>query len=307
VGIVSGRIVGASKIVGIVVGAVLAVGAGWADCQVAAFNASMGKVYDVPLPAIERSSDPAVIARGKHLAESVGACATRDCHGADLGGGAVIAMGPLGTFAGPNITMGNLGLAYSDGELARVVQHGLKKDGRSLRFMPAGDVCWLPDSDVAAIVSYLRAAPPVERASQPSNVGLVGKLLDRSDKFPMDIARRIDHGKREIAPAPEPTPRYGAFIARLCSGCHGEHLSGGPIPGAPPSIPTPVNITPDASGLQGWTFDDFDTLMRTGARKSGKPLNAFMPIEAWRNFDDTEMHALWAYLQSVPPRSFGGR
>jgi hypothetical protein len=47
--------------------------------------------------------------------------------------------------------------------------------------------------------------------------------------------------------------------------------------------------------------------MRKAQRKNGKPLNPFMPVENWKNFDDTEMHALWAYLQTLPPRPFGGR
>jgi hypothetical protein len=32
-----------------------------------------------------------------------------------------------------------------------------------------------------------------------------------------------------------------------------------------------------------------------------------MPTEALRNMDEIETQALWAYLQSVPPRQFGER
>ena len=92
-----------------------------------------------------------------------------------------------------------------------------------------------------------------------------------------------------------------------CKGCHGEHLSGGPLPGAPPSIPVPLNLTPDLTGLREWTFDDFERLMRTGVRKNGKQLDPFMPIESWRNFNDVEMHAIWAYLRTVPPMPWGSR
>jgi mono/diheme cytochrome c family protein len=296
-----------AKRVGLAVLALAVAGAAWVGCQISQFNASIDKVYDVPLPAITRSTDPFVIARGKHMVESVGACATSHCHGADLGGGDPIVLGPLGTLVGPNITMGNLGLAYSDAEFARVIRHGLKKDGRTLRFMPAQDFAWLPDSDLTAIVSYLRVVPPVDRACQATVIGPLGKVLDRRDKFIMDVARRIDHDKLEAAPPPAPNAAYGAYVTRLCNGCHGEHFGGGPIPGAPPSLPTPLNLTPDATGLQGWTFDDFEKVMRKAIRKNGKALDPFMPVEAWRNFDDTEMHAAWAYLQSVPARPFGSR
>jgi hypothetical protein len=295
------------KVIGIVLAVVVLVGGIFVYVQCSAFDASMAKVYDVPAPNLSRSTDPAVIARGKHLVESVGGCASDLCHGQDLGGGRPIEMGPLGTLCGPNLTPDNLGAAYSDGEFARIIRHGIKKDGRTVRLMPAQDINWLPDSDVVAIVSYLRTIPPGDRPNGTTHIGVLGKVLDRQDKITIDVARRIDHTKRDEAPSPEPTARYGAFLARLCTGCHGEHLSGGRIPGTPASIPTPLNLTPDATGLAGWTYDDFDKLLKKGVRKNGKMLDPFMPIEEWKNFDDTEEHALWAYLQTVPAAPFGGR
>ncbi len=275
--------------------------------QVSRFDASIDKVYGVPLPIVALSTDPAVIARGKHVADSLGACTSSKCHGKDLGGGEAFDMGPVMAVAGPNISTGGLGIAYSDGELARLIRRGLKKDGRSVRFMPAQDFSWLPDADVFALVSYIRAAPAVDRSNGSTVVHTLGKILDRRGDFVMDVARHIVEHPLAVAPPAAPTAEYGAFVAHLCEGCHGDHLSGGPLPGAPPSIPVPLNLTPDASGLKDWTFDDFDRLMRTAVRKSGKPLDPFMPVEAWRNFDDVEMHALWAYLRTVEPVAFGNR
>ncbi|MEN9578553.1 MAG: hypothetical protein RJA70_1562, partial [Pseudomonadota bacterium] len=222
--------------------------------QASAFDESMSKIYDIPLPAIERSNSPEVLARGTHLAHSIGACAMSECHGADLAGGTSIKMGPVATLTAPNITGGGLGAVYSDAELARLIQHGVKKDGRSLTFMPAHEISWLPDSDVQAIVSYLRTVPAVEKANGPLSVGLIGKVLDRKDSLMLDIARRIDHGSREIAPPPSPTKEYGRFIALGCTGCHGKTFGGGPIPGAPSDMPIPSNITPDSSGLHDYSF-----------------------------------------------------
>jgi hypothetical protein len=297
----------ALKTTGVVVALIVAGCGAFVAVECSRFDASLDKVYDVPAPTIVRSSDPVVIARGKHLAESVAACAAAPCHGTDLGGGTPIKMGPIGVFVGPNITGAGLGAAYSDGEFARVITHGLKKDSRSLRFMPSQDFAWLPGSDVTALVSYLRSVPPVDRASGATVVKPLGKVLDRRDDIILDVARRIEHSRHVPVPPPAPTAEYGAFLAHLCVGCHGEHFSGGRIPGAPPSIPTPSNITPDASGIGDWTFDDFDTLMRKAVRKNGKALNPFMPVEAWRNFDDVEMHALWEYLRHLPPMPFGRR
>jgi hypothetical protein len=278
----------------------------YACVQASAFDASMEKVYDVPLPKVERSTDEAVLARGKHLVEATLACATPDCHGTDLGGGKVMAMGPLGTLTGPNISGGGLGAAYSDAELVRLLKHGVKKDGRSLKFMPVQDFQWLPVSDAVAIVSYIRSMPPVDRPNGPIQLGTLGKVLDRRDMIVLDVARKIDH-TTDKSMTPAPTAAFGAALSKMCTGCHGDKLSGGPIPGAPSDLPVPLNITPHATGIQGWTFDDFDKLMRKGERKNGKKLDAFMPIIAFGKLDETEMKALWEHLKTVPPLPMGNR
>ncbi len=292
---------------GLVVGVAGVGGGAYVASQTSAFNASMEKVYPVPVPEVKRGTDPAVLARGKHVSESLAACSTRQCHGADLGGGEVIEMGPLGTLTAPNVSSGGLGAAYSDGELARLIKHGIKKDGRSLRFMPAGDFCWLPDDDVAAVVSYLRSMPPVNRPNGLMQIGPLGKVLDRKDLIILDVARRIDHDHPLEAVPRAPNAEYGRLIGRLCSGCHGERFSGGAIPGAPSSVPIPPNLTPHASGLQGWTYDDFARLLDTGVRKNGKKLDPFMPLEALTKLDETERHALWAFLETLPATPFGQR
>jgi mono/diheme cytochrome c family protein len=293
------------------VGALLGVGllgsGAFAYSLSSAYADSMNKVYDVPLREVARSTEPAVLARGQHLAKSLGGCAVAECHGADLAGGKTITMGPLGTVTAPNITGAGFGAVYNDGELARLIQHGIKKDGRSVTFMPMQEHGWLPDADVDAIISYLRSLPDVSKANGPMEVGLLGKILDRKDAVVLDVARRIDHAKKETPPTPEPTAAYGQYIGRTCLGCHGDHLSGGPIPGAPSDIPIPSNITPHDTGLASWSYEDFTKLLDTGTRKNGQQLNPFMPLEMLTNMDDIERKALWAHLQSVPPRPFGNR
>lgn len=289
------------------IGVVLAGGAAVAGVQVHRFSASMDTVYDVPLPNVVRSSDPSVLARGEHLARAVAPCVSSDCHGADLSGGKTLELGPLGKMTGPNISLAGLGAAYSDGELFRLIRHGVKKDGRSVRFMPSNEMGWLPDADIVAIISYLRTLPPSVKESGPNSIGPLAKVLDRFDVIAIDVARRIDHEHPEVGPTPSPTPEYGKFLSKSCSGCHGEHLSGGPIPGAPPELPVPLNLTPDATGLKGWTYEDFDRLLTTGVRKNGKKIDPFMPISAFGQMDETEKKALWSYLTTVEARPFGQR
>jgi hypothetical protein len=215
-------------------------------------------------------------------------------------------MGPLATITAPNVT-GALLAGYSDAQLARLLTRGIKKDGRGVVFMPVQNFAWLPAADVEAIASYLRTVPPVARPNGPLEVTVLGKFMDRRGRVVLDVARRLDEGPLAVAPAASPTAAYGAFLSRACTMCHGEHLSGGPIPGAPSSLPVPCNLTPDASGLREWSFEDFDRLLTTGVRRTGQRLDPFMPIDAFSKYDDVQKRALWAYLQSLPPRSFGSR
>jgi hypothetical protein len=196
---------------------------------------------------------------------------------------------------------------YSDGELARLIKSGVKKDGRSVRMMPVPDFSWLPQNDVDALVSYLRTVPASSKPNGVMRVKLLGKVLDRRGMITLDIARAVQNQPKEEPPAPEPTRNYGRFLVRGCMGCHGDTLSGGRIPGAPPSIPAPLNLTMHETGIKDYAFEDFARVLKTGQRKNGKQLNPFMAIELTRNFDDVELRALWAELQARPPKPFGGR
>jgi hypothetical protein len=286
---------------------VVAGGAVYACSKASAFDASMDKVYPVPVPSVTRSTDPEVLDRGKHLAQAVAPCLASKCHGTDLGGGETFSMGPVATISGPNVSAGGLGAVYTDGELARLIRHGIKKDGRSLRFMPVQDFAWLPETDVVALVSYLRTLPGVDKPNGPMSIGLLGKVLDVKGNVELDVARRIDHENLDLGPPPSPTAAYGRYVTRLCMGCHGRGLSGGPLPGAPKSMAVPLNITFHETGLKGWSYEEFDKLLTTGVRKNGKSLADLMPIEAFGKMNDVEKHAIWEYLKTVPPLPFGNR
>jgi mono/diheme cytochrome c family protein len=292
--------------VGLLLMVVLLSGTGFVAYQVHAYDRSMANTYALPVQPVVRSTDAAVLARGQHLAESIGGCI--DCHGADLGGKLVADMGPVGTLHAPNISPGGVSAQYGDGELLRLLRDGIKRDGTSVVFMPTGDVRWWPEADFAAVVSWLRVQPAVGRPSVPSHIGPLGKVLDRLDMVAIDVARRIDHHRPiEPAPQPEATARYGQFIARSCQACHGDSLSGGPIPGAPPDMPVPTNLTPHATGLGPWSEADFEKVLNEGVRPDGRKLDPFMPLATLRAMEPVEKKALWLYLRSLPPRPFGER
>ena len=64
-----------------------------------------------------------------------------------------------------------------------------------------------------------------------------------------------------------------------------------------------ANITPDReTGLGGWTEQNFIEAMRTGHHQGrGRPILPPMPWVVVAQHTDSELKAIWAYLQRVPP------
>jgi hypothetical protein len=63
-----------------------------------------------------------------------------------------------------------------------------------------------------------------------------------------------------------------------------------------------ANLTPDPeTGLGKWTLRTFSDTIRTGRHLGrGREILPPMPIPAYRNFDDQDLAAIFAYLQSIP-------
>jgi mono/diheme cytochrome c family protein len=99
----------------------------------------------------------------------------------------------------------------------------------------------------------------------------------------------------------------GAYLAAVgnCAGCHtargGERLAGGR------AIPTPfgtvfsTNLTPDASGLAGWSVDDFWQALHLGRSRDGRLLVPAHPLTNTTLVTREDADALHAWLQSQPP------
>ena len=63
------------------------------------------------------------------------------------------------------------------------------------------------------------------------------------------------------------------------------------------------NLTPDKeTGLGDWTVEEFIATMKTGReRGKGRPVLPPMPVQVVSNLTDTDIRALFAYLQTVKP------
>ncbi|MCB9664134.1 MAG: cytochrome c [Alphaproteobacteria bacterium] len=258
---------------------------------------------DLSALALERA-----VERGKHLVESRYICV--ECHGQDFGGGTMIDDPGVGTILGPNLTTGagSVTADFTPADWSRAVRHGVRSDGTPL-VMPADDFVAMSDLELSDVIAYIRTAAPVDKTVPRIAFGPVGTMLVATNTLPLAAEMFPDH-TRSHEPLPPPTGdtvAFGQHLAGVCTGCHNPNLTGGPRPGFPPDWAEPLNLTPHASGLEGWTFEDFQRVMRQGVRKNGEPLklpmNKLLPYSL--KMTDTELHALWTYFTSLEPRPYG--
>jgi mono/diheme cytochrome c family protein len=265
------------------------------------------KQYAVALRDVTVPTDSATIARGAHLGQTFGGCV--ECHGENLAGRKVFDDPAIGRVYGANLTRGRGGIGgeLTDADIVRAMQHGVGRDGRPLKVMPSTDYVHLTQSDLLAIVAWVKSRPPVDAAPPKVQVGPVGRALFIAGKLPILHAERIDHARPATMTAtPGGTVEYGRYVAAVgCQGCHGVTLAGGPIEGGSPDWPPAANLTP-AGAVKGWTEAGFTSFLRTGTRPNGTLVGDVMPIRLTKGLTDEEVHALWLYLQTLPAVPTGG-
>lgn len=262
-------------------------------------------VYEATLADLPIPDDEASLAEGERLFISRG-CGGADCHTRDAGGHVLMQDGPLGTITASNLSAFAREAGPRDWD--RAVRHGMRADGRSLVFMPSVDFASMPDRELGLIAAYVRSLAPVERALPPNDLSMLARVLDLAGALVLFPAGHIDHSATAPNPEPGRTVEYGAYLARLCTGCHGAQLSGGPIPGAPPELGNPRNLTFHETGLAGWREEDFRVAMRQGRTPDGGTLDpAQMPWRDLGQMTDDELGALYLYLQTLPHVPEGSR
>ncbi|HTE46780.1 MAG TPA: cytochrome c [Gemmatimonadaceae bacterium] len=264
------------------------------------------RTYSVPMATVAVSDDSATLARGQHITTAISGCT--ECHGQGLGGGVMVDAAPLGRLVAPNLTPGDggLGAILTPEIIERALRHGVGPDGRALRVMPAQDFQYMSDEDTRAVVSYVRHLAPVNNVLAPTNLMLLPRALMLANKMPLLPAEEIGESQKSMSVPFGPTVEYGDYLSLIsgCRGCHGPQLSGGKIAAGDPSWGPAVNLT-RAGNLGKWTEAEFVKTIRTGVRPDGIALKSPMPWKRLRNMTDDELHAIWLYLQSVPPRAFG--
>lgn len=261
-------------------------------------SSRMNKTYavkSIPIPKFSKSVD---IVEGKRLYQSRG-CG--DCHDVDGSGKTFIENPAIGTLSGSNLTAGKGGILSdrTDEELAIAIRHGVGKNGRALIFMPSTDFQGMTNEDVGKLISFLRSLPGIDNVQGELKPGPLGRFLFLIGEIPVFVSAEIIN--HEITHLTNITPsvsiEYGKYVASTCTGCHGFSLKGGPIQGAPPEWPPAQNIS--KSGINHYTEANFIQTIRTGKRPDGSEMKFPMPWKSLGQLTDTELKALWMYLQTI--------
>ncbi len=99
----------------------------------------------------------------------------------------------------------------------------------------------------------------------------------------------------------------GAYLARAGNCLHCHTARGGAAGAGGRAIETPFgsvyagNLTPHASGLGGWSADDFWRALYEGRSRDGRLLLPAFPYESFTQVTRDDSDALFAYLQSLAP------
>ncbi len=221
-------------------------------------------------------------------------------------GGHEIPLGPAGVVISRNLTPDvETGLgAWTDEEIKNAIRLGISRDGHRLfPVMPYLLFNNMAESDLDAIVAYLRTLPPI-RNEIPHELE---QHVPVPDLPPLSIPDRL------VAPDAADAAARGEYLMSavvLCTLCHTpvDEVTGEPIPGlflsggqpfeGPWGIVYGGNLTPhEETGIRPWSDTDIKRLLRNGIRLDGRR-SVLMPWYYTSKLTPEDADAIVYYLRN---------
>lgn len=250
------------------------------------------------------------VERGAYLVEGPMGCG--NCH-TPLGpdgpvagmalSGRLVDDNPMFTAYSQNITPGGEVAGWSDADLGRAIREGIRPDGSLIGPpMPFMFYKYISDTDLAAIVAYLRTVPAVT-SDVPRSV------------YHMPLPPAYGPPVTHVADIPRGvTVEYGQYIAQIshCMECHTPMGPQGPMVETdlgrggfefhgPWGVSVASNLTSGPDGLAGYSDAELKTIITTGMRPGGKTMLPPMPFGYLARMTPGDLDALILYLRTVPP------
>jgi mono/diheme cytochrome c family protein len=252
--------------------------------------------------------------RGAYLMNSIVACG--NCHtpkgpdgkpiaGKELSGGEPI-NAPVFHAVPSNITpdkatgIGN----WTDAQIIDAIRNGKRPDGTIIGPpMPIEFYRGMSDSDVKAIVAYLRSVKPVSNKTEKSTYKI---------PLPPGYGPPVTH----VAEVPRSDHlAYGKYLATglgHCMDCHTPAVQGRPdfsrigaggnpfgMPGG--GVVISANLTPgNPNGIANWTNQQVKDAITKGVRPD-RPLVKLMAFDWYQHMTNADLNDLIAFLRSLKP------
>ena len=240
----------------------------------------INQTYNIPLSELPANHKPDA-GDGMRMAKIVGCWA--GCHGVSGEGGVEEIPGIRRVTAPP---LGSVVPEYSDGELARLILHGVKRDGRSAIGMSSYTFWPLGDKDLANIIYFLRLQQPAAPIDRTTSIPFTSRIKLLKGEWFLS-ADQVDKSQPRWGNYPRSNSyERGRFLASIvCTECHGANYLGDPIEGGPP-----------LSILALYDQGQFANLLKTGISQAGVPVESM----SWLpdiEFTDRDISDLYEFLR----------
>lgn len=250
--------------------------------------------YDRPPTfAVTIPTDSTSLERGRHLTRTRGCFG---CHGQALEGQVFEEEWPwVERAVAPNLA--KHARAHDAQSLADAIRGGVGHDGRALWSMPSYNFVHLSDTDLAALIGYLRSADIVEQPLPEPALGWSARWWLATGQEDHMAGWAEDVPPLLLGADEEPALVRGERLAMTtCNECHGLDLRG--------SWQEMDISPPDLAMVAGYSREAFETLMRTGMPIGGRDLGlmAMVARDRFASFTEEEVDDLYAFLTSLPSR-----
>ncbi len=229
----------------------------------------------------------AVLQRGEHLLRTRGCFG---CHGQRLQGRDFSHVWDwVDVAVAPNLVQH--ARTQAPEAVARAIRAGISAQGRSLFSMPAYSFTLLSDSDISAMIQFMRHAPLHEVPLPSARLGWRARwslITGEETAMPEWVARvpALAHAGEDSAAA------RGEYLAKTtCIECHGMDLLGDALNGVPP-----------LTVLKGYDRAQFGRLLHEGLSAGGRPVTGLMQRVVGDRFSylsEAELDDLWSFLRTL--------
>lgn len=275
-------------------------------------------VYAMSAGTAAMGADDALLERGAYLAESITACG--NCHtpkDPDTGkpvedmayAGSFMIKEAAFTAYAPNITADvETGIGdWTDEEIMVAIRDGRRPDGSLVRPpMPSAFYQGMSDTDVRAIVAYLRTLNPVKNEVPESEY-----RIPLPPNYGPKVESVADVSKDDAV-------AYGKYVTHTlghCTGCHTPRANGkldfsrtniggrvfDNIYGLG-FVAVSMNITPHpVAGIGAWSDEDIKRAITKGVSRNGRKLAKVMAFPYYDKISEDDLDAIVVYIRSLPP------